>query len=386
MNLLVIGSDRALFQEGAPVRERLKEQADLVEAMKVVVFTPQGEKFRPLALSEKLTVHPTRSAGKWAYLPDAYRLARAIIVESGRNDWLVSAQDPFEAGAVGYLLATTLRLPLHLQLHTDPFCPEWRNEHTLNRLRYPLARFLLKRADGVRVVSERLERGVRALGVPGERITRIPIFTDIERFAAAAPLFDLKRSYPGAGQVVLSLGRLTHEKNYAGLIRAFAGVVRDARDALLLIVGDGPERGRLLALARSVGIEQHLRILPWARDTVSYYKGADLYVQPSLYEGWGLAVIEAMASGTAVVMTGTGCAGEIVRHEATGLVVPPGDAGVLAAAIIRLLKDRTLRSTLAEAAQKEVKQLPSKAQTLARYRESWEKAQEEYFRRTRKMP
>lgn len=385
MRILSIGSDRALFTEGAPVRERLREQAALVDRMEVVVFAPRNEQYVAITLSPKLAVRPTRSVNKWAYLPDAYRIARAIIKEGGRHDWLISAQDPFEAGAVGYLLAKTLRLPLHLQLHTDPFSPEWRGEGILNRLRYPLALFLLKQADGIRVVSERLERGVRALGIPAARITRIPIFTDVEWFAGATPSFDLRRAYPEARQLILSLGRLTREKNYAHLVRAFAGVAREVPDTLLLIVGDGPERARLLPLARSLGIEKNLRILPWARDTASYYKGADLYVQPSRYEGWGLAVVEAMASGTAVVMTDTGCAGEVVRHEATGLVVPAGDVGALTRAMIRLLKDPTLRSRLASAAQAETKKFPSKMETLARYEESWQNARETYLRRAQRM-
>lgn len=383
MNILVIGSDRTLFEEGAPVRKRLCEQAELVNRMEVIVFTPRKKKFTATVLSPKLIIHPTYSSSRWTYLWDAYRLARTIISESGNNNWVISTQDPFEAGVLGYLIARVFQLPLHLQLHTDPFCPEWRREHLLNRLRYAIATFLLRHANGVRVVSRRLERGVHALGVPLERITRIPIFTDVERFILGTPSFDLKRSYPAAGHIILSLGRLTHEKYYTGLLRAFAEVLQTAKDTLLLIVGDGPERGRLIALARSLGIEKHFRILPWARDTVSYYKGADLYVQPSLYEGWGLAVVEAMASRAAIVMTDTGCAGEIVRHGETGLIVPPADTRALAAAITQLLHDETLRHTLASAAQTEVRKLPSKTETLAQYQASWEKAREDYLRRTR---
>jgi glycosyltransferase involved in cell wall biosynthesis len=170
------------------------------------------------------------------------------------------------------------------------------------------------------------------------------------------------------------MGRLQPEKNYRGLIRAFARVRKIHDDAMLLIVGSGPERDRLLSLARSLDLDECVKILPWARDVASYYKSCDLYVQPSLYEGWGLAVIEALASGAPVVMTDVGCAGEVVRNGETGMVVPPRNEQALADAVIRVLGDDTLRAAITTKAKEEVKKCVTKAETLRLYKASWEKA------------
>lgn len=375
MKILMISTDRTIFEKDSPVRLRLIEQAALTSELHIIVFTPKGEQYKKFHEGKHLKVYPTSSVSKFAYLPDAYALAKKILPKSAHKEkWLVSTQDPFETGALGYLIARKSRLPLHLQLHTDPFSLAWRSEKFMNRSRYMLMLFILRRANSIRVVSNRVFRSVRALGIPEECITKVPIFVDVEKFVSAVPTFDLHRSYPEFSRIVLSMGRLQPEKNYRGLIRAFARVRKIHDDAMLLIVGSGPERDRLLSLARSLDLDICVKILPWARDVASYYKTCDVYVQPSLYEGWGLAVIEALASGAPVVMTDVGCAGEVVRNEDTGLVVPPQNEAAFAEAITRVLGGAVLRATLIRNAKKEVKKCVTKAETMRLYKESWEKA------------
>jgi glycosyltransferase involved in cell wall biosynthesis len=386
MKLLMISTDRSIFEEDSAVRERLIEQAALVSELHVVVFTLPGEQFKKFSIGE-LHVYPSMSSHKLTYLPDAYEAAKRLLRRKSKHalkeeGWLVTTQDPFETGILGYLVARKFHLPLHLQLHTDPFSRAWQSEKFLNRIRYTIMLFLLHHASGIRVVSERVYRAVCASGVRKERITRVPIFVDVEKFQKAKPSFDLHQSYPEFLQIILSIGRLQPEKNYHGLIRAFARVARTHPDALLLIVGSGPLRERLLVLARSLNLHHQLRILPWARDVASYYKTCDLYVQPSLYEGWGLAVIEAMASSAPVVMTNVGCAGELIRDGETGLVAPTGNDGELANAISRMLDDNTLRATILGNAKEEVKKLATKEVTLGLYKTSWEKALVEFTCKT----
>ncbi len=379
MKILMISTDRSIFEEDSAVRARLVEQAALTSDLHVIVFTPKGEQFKKFSIGEHLHIYPSWSSHKLTYLPDAYEAAKRLLRRKNKHvlkeeKWLVTTQDPFETGIVGYLISRKFHLPLHLQLHTDPFSRAWQSEKFLNRIRYVIMLFLLNHASGVRVVSERVYRAVVASGVRKEQITRVPIFVDGEKFQKAKPSFDLHQSYPEYSQIILSIGRLQPEKNYHGLIRAFARVARTHPDALLLIVGSGPLRERLLVLARSLNIHQQLRILPWARDVVSYYKTCDCYVQPSLYEGWGLAVIEAMASNAPVVMSDVGCAGEVVRNEETGLVVEVANEMDMANAVSRILDDKTLRTTILGNAKIEIKKLATKQETLELYKTSWEKA------------
>lgn len=389
----MFSTDRAIFEKDSDVRARLLEQAELTGKLHVVVLESKDVGSAEEKVGKRLVVHGTQSSSRLFYMSDAYRIGRRIMGEH-KHGWLITAQDPFWAGPVAFLLARMSDAAFHLQLHTDIFSRGWHSptlvrrllrpfrffsdvdefRALLERLLYPMALFLLRHADGVRVISERLVRGVRALGVPPERITKVPIFVDIEHFFYARRAFDLRRSYPDFPHIVLSIGRLQSEKNYHGLIRAFSRVHKEHDDAILLIVGSGPERERLLFLIQSLQLEDCVKIFPWARDVATYYKTCDIYVQSSTYEGWGLVVIEAMAAGAPVVMTDVGCAGEVVRNDETGIVVPVGDEEALARAISRLLADKELALTLAVSGNAEVKKLATKAETLLLYKASWAKA------------
>lgn len=371
----MFSSDRLIFESDSPVRARLLEQAGLVSQLHVVVLTPKGESFAELHLDDVLHVYPTSSGGKFGYISDMFRVGAMILKKRSEGErWLVTAQDPFIIGAVAYLLARRFRVPLHLQVHTDPFSVRWRTASLRHRIEYALSLFLLTHADGVRVVSARVEKGVRALGVPSRKITKVPIWVDVDHFRDTPASFDLHRSYPIYAKIILFIGRLEPEKNVNGLIRAFARVHKIHKDTMLLIVGSGSEKERLVALARSLDLKNSVIFAPWARDLVSYYKTCDIYVQPSHYEGWGMAVVEALASGAPVVMTDVGCAGEIVHNEENGLVVRPGSEEELAYALMRLIENNSLRLKLSAGGGRATEHCATKAEVLALYKASWENA------------
>ena len=373
MKLMMISTDRALFDPDSPVRARILEQAALVDELSVIVFAPKSAGYKDIRIAQHVIIHPTNSLHKFFYMYDAFYAGRRILKDA-LGKWLITTQDPFETGAVGFLLSRFYHAPLHVQLHTDPFSAAWKTLDHVNTFRAFLAAAILHRAEGVRVVSERAKRGVLHVGVSESKITKVPIFVDVEKFIGTDASFDLHHSYPDYGHIVVSMGRLTREKNFAGLLQAFKKICEHYHDALLLIVGSGPERERLITLAQSLGIDEHVHFLPWARDVASYYKTADVYVQSSLYEGWGLAVIEALASGAPVVMTDVGCAGEIVINGENGVVVPVGDDNALADGINSVLGSEALRKKFAEHGKEAVSHLATKLDTLKLYKESWEKA------------
>lgn len=374
IHLLMLHDDAAILDPDSPARARLREQAEsLIELHVLVPSSKRGD--HELVREGNMFIYPIDTSKKWAFLSEMRRVGGEILRERDRAArWLVTAQDPFMVGTVAYLLARRFRLPLHLQVHTDPFSPRWRTASLRHRIEYVLSLFLLTHADAVRVVSERVQSGVRALGVPSSKITKVPIWVDVDHFRATPASFDLHRSYPIYAKIILCIGRLEPEKNVNGLIRAFARVHKAHRDTMLLIVGSGSEKERLVTLARSLDLKNSVVVAPWARDLVSYYKTCDIYVQPSHYEGWGMAVVEALASGAPVIMTDVGCAGEIVRNEDTGLVVRVGSEDELTHALMRLVENNSLRLALSAAGSRAVENCATKRETLELYKASWERA------------
>ncbi len=194
-------------------------------------------------------------------------------------------------------------------------------------------------------ISESTRDDLVRRGIPRARVAVVRCGLDQAGYAVHVPPED--RAEP----VVVFLGRLRKYKGAQHLIRAFPAVVAEVPDARLKIVGDGPYRGRLEALARSLGVRDRVEFLGALshEEKVAALNGAQVAAAPSPKEGWGLTVIEANACGVPVVASRSPGLVESVRDGETGLLVPHGDAAALARATIRLLTDRALRLSMAAA-------------------------------------
>jgi glycosyltransferase involved in cell wall biosynthesis len=142
--------------------------------------------------------------------------------------------------------------------------------------------------------------------------------------------------------IVLTVARLDRQKGHAVLLRAAA----EAPAATFLFAGDGPEREALAAQAAALGVSDRVRFLGQRSDVPELLEACDVFALPSLFEGSSLAVLEAMAAERAVLSSAIGGTDELIADGRDGLLVPPGDAAALAAALRRLLADDALRGEL----------------------------------------
>lgn len=149
---------------------------------------------------------------------------------------------------------------------------------------------------------------------------------------------------PTSRPLVGAIGRLEPQKGYDVLIHALAQVP----DATLVLVGEGGERSALEQLAVRLGIADRVRWLGWSDDARSYLGTFDVFAFPSRFEGFPLAVLEALLARRAVVASDVGSTAEAVRDGETGLLVPPEDSAALACAIRKLLAEAELRQRLGE--------------------------------------
>jgi glycosyltransferase involved in cell wall biosynthesis len=139
--------------------------------------------------------------------------------------------------------------------------------------------------------------------------------------------------------VIGAASRLVPVKGVQNLLRALPDVRARHPEVSLEIAGDGAQRPSLEADARRLGVADHVRFLGWQPNLTEPFRRWSVFVQPSIEEGFGLAVLEAMAAGLPVVATQIGGLTELVVHGVTGLLVPPGSDRGLAEAISTLLDD-----------------------------------------------
>ena len=197
-----------------------------------------------------------------------------------------------------------------------------------------LIRWACSGASRVVTVSEALRGALLELGVEADRVVTLRNGVDLEKFRPG----DRSSAREQVGFVrrtLLAVGNLVDVKDHELLIRALPLVP----DADLVIVGEGPLRDRLLAVARELGVGDRVRILPnvLQDQLVTYYVAADLSVLTSRHEGMPNVVLESLACGTPVVSTPVEGVPELLNHAAAGLIVPERTPASLAAGINALL-------------------------------------------------
>lgn len=178
--------------------------------------------------------------------------------------------------------------------------------------------------------------------VDEKRINVIHNGIDVERFSKQERINKelVKLSLGlGSGPVVGIVARLSDVKGHVYLIEAIKKVVSEYPGAQLLIVGDGKMKQKLVYLTNSLGIEKNVFFLPQVIDTKDVLAAMDIFVMPSIREGLGLALMEAMASGLAVIGCDIGGIKTLIQDKYNGLLVKPKDIIGLAKAISDLLKD-----------------------------------------------
>ncbi len=223
------------------------------------------------------------------------------------------------------------------------------------RRRRWINRLIYSQATRIVTVSRLLgEHLAKHEACPPGKITHLPNSVDLMRLPApeGVDLRELRAElgFPAGAPLIVHVGSMLPKKKQEDLLTAFAEVRQEHPDALLLMVGDGPRRAELEAIARRVAPPEAIRFLGVRRDAPRLLAAADLSVLSSIQEGLPLVVLESFAVGTPVVATEVAGLAELVEHGRTGILVPPERPERLAAAIGGLLEDPLRRACLAEAA------------------------------------
>jgi glycosyltransferase involved in cell wall biosynthesis len=200
-------------------------------------------------------------------------------------------------------------------------------------------------ATHVCVASDAARSHALAVGAEPARLCVIRNGVDGARFAPHAAARDDERA-PTVGYV----GRLSAEKNPQLFLRAAALIHASMPTTRFHIIGDGPMRADLEAMAKALRISEAVRFAGERDDMPAQFHQLDLMMATAWHEGTSLAVLEAMASGVAVVATDVGGTPELVAAGETGLLSPPGDEMAIARNALALLRDRAVRQRFGVAA------------------------------------
>lgn len=171
------------------------------------------------------------------------------------------------------------------------------------------------------------------------------------------------------GPIVGTIANLSHDKDIDTVLQSFKALHADLPNARLVVAGDGPRADEARRMVSHLGLKQAVAFLGFRTDIPKILAALDIFVFSTHTEGFGLAVLEAMAAGLPVVVSRVGGLQEIVEHEQNGLLVAPGDSAALCAAVRRLIDDASLREALIEGGRRSVYEEFSLARMCESYRD-----------------
>jgi glycosyltransferase involved in cell wall biosynthesis len=276
--------------------------------------------------SRGIPVHALRSPHKFSPWP-VWRLAR--LLERERIEILHTHL--IQADLIGFAAARLANTPRVVSTKHNVGYYEKRQ-----RWLRPVARQVEERLDAVVTISN----AVAAEYAHARRLEVIHPGVDVERFSPSPA--------PIRGPIVC-VGRLVLQKGHRILLEAVARLKEDFSDLRVEFAGAGPLLDDLRERVARLDLASHVEFLGVTADVQPVLARAAMVVMPSLWEGFGLAALEAMACGRPVIASDVDGLREFITHERDGLLVPAGDVTALAEAIARLLRDRALAERLAAA-------------------------------------
>ena len=308
---------------------------------------PLAERLRGSAV-ELLEFHPRGGMNSPGGI---YQLLRMAAFLRREKFDIVHAHDLW-ANLLGVPAAWMARVPVILSSQRDLSHLEFYqtgNKKWLRRVQ-KLSHAVLANAGSIRdgLIAEE--------GFPPQKVRVIYNGVDMERFARAPHDRTLLLPGIGNGKLVVLVGNMhTDVKGHPTLIAAAAEVVREFPDTRFLFVGDGAGRKDFEAQVAALGIQSNILFLGRRNDVPEVLACCDIAVLPSKAEGLPNAVLEYLAAGLPAIASNVGGNAEVIQDGVSGLLVPPGDSGALAQALLNVLRDPDLARRLGSGGQEHVR-------------------------------
>lgn len=300
MKVLMTGTDRKIFEKGSKTRDRIARYGQIFDELHLVVYTNKKESLEKEKISSNVYIYPTNSTSKLFFGFDLFKVVKQNLLKGDKLDVdIISSQDSFEMGFFTWLLSRVYKKRIHFQIHTDIFNSFYRNRGIRNYFQYLLTTFLLPKASGIRVVSEKIRNDVVGRYPKlKDKITVLPLYTEVD---VKDPKFEVPDD-----KTILVISRFSHEKNVPQVVEIFDKVKKRVPEARLLIIGEGGQKGDIENEITKRGLDEDTKILPWQKNINSFYENASVLLQTSYFEGFSMVHVEAAASGIPIVTSETG--------------------------------------------------------------------------------
>ncbi len=317
------------------VRARLRAYGVHLASLHMITYAPYEDKYVERELADNVFIHPTRCS-RLSFIAKAYRIGHDLLTKKQVD--VITCQDPLFCGLVGYVLGRQFGIPVVMDVHGDFIDnPYWLAELWRYKVYNLLAKFLIPRADAVRVDSSKIEEQMyRQFGRVKNSVFRVPVFADTSRFGQGDGA-EIREKFHDYDFIVLFVGRMVESKNIPNLLAAAPRVLERHPRTLFLLVGSGPLKDAWELRARDKNLGDNVVFTDYVPDVAPFFEACDLFVMPTNYEGRAIVLVEALASGKPVVSTDVSGARDTIIEGKSGHIVPIKNPAALAEAINDLL-------------------------------------------------
>ncbi|MFC1590518.1 glycosyltransferase family 4 protein [Candidatus Omnitrophota bacterium] len=353
MNVLGIGLDYLMLGKDkvrGDVALRQLDYAKHLGSLTLVIYSPSHLNLKPIQWADNLWIYPTNSINKNMFIIDALRIASKICRDT--NIDVITTEDPFVTGLVGWVLKSRYNIPLNVQAHIDFFDNTyWQSLRFINKVFNRLGKFICKNATTVRVVARETKESLERYGIPPEKVKLLSVHSDLRHFRQKADA-SIRRQYLNNrfDHMLLFVGRLVDQKDIPNLFSAFALILKKMPKTVLILIGHGPKKTDLEMLARKMGIDSNIVLTGSVDHSViqKYYSACDVFVLPSIFEGRATVIVEAILSKKPIVSTDVSGLREWILDGETGFIVKRKDPESFADKVLYFLQNPDIAKIFGE--------------------------------------
>jgi len=310
----------------------------------VTVFTSSDKNYSYHHKVNGVDIRRIKVSTKLYNIPIANTLLTALMKEE-KPDVIDAHQYPIYFSDISALTSKIRKIPLFLHVHVIPDPKSPVSAVILKSYYNILERFTIHASKCIIAPSEMYRKLLIALGVDARRIAVVPYGIDLQKFYPNLDSINFKKNFNLEGsKVILTVGRLNYQKGFHYLIEAMPKILHQIPHVKLVIVGDGELMPYLKNLAISLGLKGKVIFAGAMPQTLisQAYAAADVFVLPSLFESFGISLLEAQAMEKPVVGTRAGGIPEAMADGKSGILVEAKNPAELSGAILRLLRDQNL--------------------------------------------
>jgi glycosyltransferase involved in cell wall biosynthesis len=341
------------FTGGSLAYQRYASYSDLFEEVHVIVLTEGDTTFDSVKLAPNVWVYPTNSARWWMYPIDIYRVIKRQLFFAGlfRAD-IVSANDPFELGLMGYMVSKWWKVAFSLEASERLFDPDFLDESDDNPYRMWFSRMVLPRADRIRARNTHLkEQLTQELKLSSDRIDVIPRHVELTGLGAIKTNSFLKEQYPHFTFYIVVASPLETDSGVDIALNAASHVLRQYPSICMVIFGYGKAQKKLEALVKEKGLVGKVFFEPTPDDLASYLASADLLMVPRRTARSEETLLAAAGVALPIIATTDAVLPEVFVDRESALITKPGDLGSMITSITAYMNDSVMRKRFGTTAQ-----------------------------------